>query len=240
MLADDEVDRILVVSAHPDDVDFGAAGTVATWTDAGIEVAYCVVTDGQAGGFDPDLPRDRIPAIRRDEQRAAAAIVGVEDVTFLGYEDGRLTAGLDLRRDLARQIRRIRPQRVVLQSPERDWERIQPSHPDHMAAGEAAMAAVYPDSRNPFAFPELLEEEGLDPHTVEEVWVTAGPVTDHHVDVTGVVDRKLAAIAAHESQLPGGIGELEERVRGWLARNARDAGLPEGRYAETFRVVPAV
>src|SRR5437870_2619747 len=118
MLDDAEVERILVVTAHPDDVDFGAAGTVATWTDKGIEVAYCIVTDGDAGGFDPGVPRSDIPAIRRAEQEAAAKQVGVDDVTFLGYPDGRLEVSIELRRDIARVIRRVRPQRVVTQSPE--------------------------------------------------------------------------------------------------------------------------
>jgi len=104
VLDDDEVQRALVIVAHPDDVDFGAAGTVATWTAAGIEVAYCIVTDGDAGGFDPNVPRDEIPGIRRAEQTAAAKVVGVSDLGFLGYPDGRLMATLELRRDIAREI----------------------------------------------------------------------------------------------------------------------------------------
>ncbi|HEX3947892.1 MAG TPA: PIG-L family deacetylase, partial [Acidimicrobiales bacterium] len=115
----DGVDRVLVVTAHPDDVDFGAAGTVAAFTDAGVEVAYCIATDGEAGGSDRDLPRPAMATLRRQEQRAAAALVGVTDVTFLGHPDGRLTPGLDLRRDISRVIRRFRPQRVLAQSPER-------------------------------------------------------------------------------------------------------------------------
>src|SRR4051794_33439524 len=107
MLRDDEVERVLVVTAHPDDVDFGAAGTVATWTEAGIDVSYCIVTDGDAGGFDPDVPRSQIPAIRRAEQEAAAKEVGVTDVTFLGHPDGRLTPSIEVRRDISRVIRRV-------------------------------------------------------------------------------------------------------------------------------------
>ena len=98
-------ERILVITAHPDDVDFGVAGSVASWTKAGATVTYCVVTDGDAGGFDLDVPRDQIPSIRRAEQTAAAAEVGVTDVRFLGYPDGRLTASMELRRDLSRVIR---------------------------------------------------------------------------------------------------------------------------------------
>src|SRR5437763_16256080 len=111
MLDDDEVQRALVVVAHPDDVDVGAAGTVATWTAAGIEVSYCIVTDGDAGGFDPNVPRAEIPGIRRAEQAAAAKVVGVNDLTFLGYPDGRLLASLAARRDLAREVSRVPPAR---------------------------------------------------------------------------------------------------------------------------------
>src|SRR5579875_1297673 len=121
--------RILVITAHPDDVDFGVAGSVATWVSEGHEVSYCVCTDGDAGGFDPAVPREQIPAIRRAEQVAAAAEVGVGDVRFLGYPDGRLAPTIELRRDLSRVIRQVRPDRVVAQSPERNYERIFASHP---------------------------------------------------------------------------------------------------------------
>jgi LmbE family N-acetylglucosaminyl deacetylase len=138
VLEDSQVTRVLVVTAHPDDVDFGSAGTVATLVDAGVSVTYCIVTDGDAGGFDPTVPRSEIPGIRRAEQVAAAAVVGVTDVRFLGYRDGELTVSHDLRRDISRVIRQVRPQRVMIQmSPMRNWERIAASHPDHMAAGEA-------------------------------------------------------------------------------------------------------
>ena len=231
----DGVERVLVVTAHPDDVDFAAAGSVAVWTRGGVEVAYCIATDGDAGGSDRTVSRTDMAAIRREEQLDAAKAVGVSDVTFLGYPDGRLTGGLDLRRDIARVIRRFRPDRVVTQSPERNWERIYASHPDHMAAGEAALCAVYPDARNPFAFPELLAE-GLEPHTVPEVWVMAADGADRAVDTTACFDRKLAALRSHRSQV--GDGEhLEELLRGWMAGTAAAAGLPEGSLAESFRVV---
>ncbi|HTZ08097.1 MAG TPA: PIG-L family deacetylase, partial [Acidimicrobiales bacterium] len=145
----DGVGRILVVTAHPDDVDFGVAGSVAAWTKAGVAVSYCIVTDGDAGGSDRTVTRSSMATLRRQEQRAAAAEVGVSDVVFLGYPDGRLTPSIDLRRDISRQIRRVRPERLVAQSPERLWDRIGASHPDHLAAGEAAVASVYPDARNP-------------------------------------------------------------------------------------------
>src|SRR5512139_2461350 len=131
VLPDEEIERALVVTAHPDDVDFGAGGTVAAWTKAGIDVAYCVITDGQAGGFDPGLDRSEMPRIRRAEQTAAAREVGVDDLVFLGYADGELFVDRDLVRDLTRVVRQVRPQRVLIQSPERNWERLAPSHPDH-------------------------------------------------------------------------------------------------------------
>src|ERR1700720_1586107 len=130
VLDDAEIARILSITAHPDDVDFGAAGTIARWTDAGIEVIYCLVTDGDAGGLDEDFPRAEMPAVRRAEQIAAAKCVGVQDVRFLGYPDGRVEATLELRRDLARVIRQVRPDRVVCPSPERNYARMGIGHPD--------------------------------------------------------------------------------------------------------------
>ncbi len=236
MLEDSEVERALVVTAHPDDVDFGAAGTVATWTAAGIEVAYCIATNGDAGGFDPDVRREDIAGIRQAEQRAAAEEIGVKEVHFLGYPDGRLTVGMDLRRDIARLIRMVRPQRVLAQSPDRNWYRIPASHPDHLAAGEAALCAVYPDARNPFAHPELLDA-GLAEWTVSEVWIMAGERANRYVDVTDVFDRKLAALRRHESQMPGVKGELEDMLRGWLRPQAVAAGYGEHRLAEAFWVM---
>ena len=174
MLEDSEIKQILVITAHPDDVDFSAAGTIARWTDAGIKVSYCVVTDGDAGGYDPAIPRDEIPALRRAEQTAAASAVGVSDLRFLGYPDGLVEATIGLRRDLARVIRQVRPDRVLCPTPERNYIRMPPSHPDHRAVGSAALDAVYPDARNPFTFPELLADEGLEAWTVREVWMSGG------------------------------------------------------------------
>jgi LmbE family N-acetylglucosaminyl deacetylase len=227
-------ERILVVTAHPDDVDFGSAGTVATWTDAGATVTYCICTDGQAGGFDPDVPRERIPEIRRAEQRAAAAAVGVSDVRFLGHVDGELEPTRELVREIVRVIRDVRPQRVMLPNPQRWWDRIGASHPDHLAAGEAAVRAVYPYARNPFAFPELLAD-GLEPWVVEEVWVAAVPDPTVYVDVTDTFERKIEAIMAHASQHPE-PDQVRPWVGGWLGENARAAGWDEGRLAEAFRV----
>ena len=239
VLDDGELRRILAVMAHPDDVDFGAAGTVAGWTDRGIEVVYLMVTDGDAGGFDDGLTRPEMAALRREEQRAAAKYVGVSDVRFLGRPDGRIEATLDLRRDIARVIRQVRPDRVLMPSPERNYERIYPSHPDHRAVGAATLDAVYPDARNPYAFPELLAEEGLGAWTVREAWISGSPAAhlNHFVDVTDHFDRKVSALRAHASQT-GHMGDgLAEMLRGWMSANAAAAGLPQGRLAESFQVI---
>jgi LmbE family N-acetylglucosaminyl deacetylase len=236
VLDDAEIARILAITAHPDDVDFAAAGTVARWTQAGIDVTYCVVTSGDAGGFDEAFPRADMPARREAEQLAAATCVGVQDVRFLGYPDGRVEATLALRRDLARVIRQVRPDRVVCPSPERSYAGVGASHPDHRAVGSAVLDAVYPDARNPFAFPELRQREGLAPWTVREVWIAGGPGPDHYVDVTATFARKIAALRAHESQI-GHRTDLEQRVRARLALAARRGGLPDGRLAEAFQVL---
>lgn len=239
MLTDSDIARVLVVTAHPDDVDFGAAGTVAAWTKQGVEVAYCVCTDGDAGGFDPAVPRGEIGGIRQAEQRAAAAEVGVTDVAFLGHPDGRLAPSLELRRDISRQIRRVRPDLVVTQSPQRNFARIYASHPDHLAAGEATLCAVYPDARNAFAHPELALE-GWEAWSAREVWLMGGEGTDHAVDVTDTYAAKKAALLAHVSQhpgMPGGGPGLDDLLLPWLGQQATAAGLPEGRLAEAFRRV---
>ncbi len=230
----EHVERALCVLAHPDDVDFGSAGTVATWTAAGTEVTYCIVTDGDAGGFD-ETPREQIGPLRQAEQRAAAAAVGVEDVRFLGYPDGRLELTLGLRRDISRVIRQVRPQRVLSSSPERFWDRIGASHPDHMTVGESTLRAVYPDARNPFAFPDLLAE-GLEAWTVAEVWLGASPRADHAVDVTDLVELKFAALKSHVTQVSHNP-DLETFVTGWMSQVAARFGLPEGRLAEAYHVV---
>ena len=238
-MSDEVVDRALVVVAHPDDVDFGAAGTVATWTSEGIAVTYCICTDGDAGGFDPAVPRDQIGGIRQEEQRAAAKEVGVDDVVFLGYPDGQLTPSFDLRRDISRVIRQVKPQRLMMQSPEINWERLGASHPDHRAAGEATLCAVYPDARNPYTHTTLLQDEGLEAWTVHDVWVMAAGASggpNRWVDVTATFDRKISALRRHASQTAH-MDDLEGMLRGWLNANAVAGGLAEDRLAESFRVI---
>lgn len=235
MSGEAHIERVLVVAAHPDDVDFGAAGSVAGWTASGIDVAYCIVTDGDAGGADYGVPRHAMVDLRREEQTAAAKVVGVTDLTWLGYADGRLEPTIELRRDISRVIRRFRPDRVVCQSPERNYQRIYASHPDHLAAGEATLCAVYPDSRNAWAHHELLEE-GFEPHTVREVWMMTGVQPNRFNDITDTVDRKIEALLCHRSQLPD-PESIPEMIRGWGQLNAQTGGLPGDRYAEAFQAV---
>jgi len=225
----------LVVTAHPDDVDFGTAGTVAAFTDAGVEVTYCIATNGDAGGSDREMSRADMAMLRQGEQRAAAAQVGVTDVQFLGHPDGRLLPTMELRRDISRVIRQVRPERVLCPSPERRWDFIFASHPDHLAAGEAAVCAVYPDARNPFAHPELLEIEGLEPWTVNELWIMGTDDPNIAVETTATIDRKVLALLSHKSQIGDPPGVTERITTGGRAQGEA-AGLPEGATAEMFRV----
>ncbi len=234
-LPDNEVERALVVTAHPDDADFGAAGTIAGWTRAGIEVTLLLCTRGEQGGFD-DTPRAEMPAIREREQRAASAELGVTDVRFLdGWSDGWLEPTWDLQRSIVQVIREVRPRRVLTQSAQRMYQRLQASHPDHLAAGEATLRAVYPAAENRFAWPELIEY-GLEPWHVSELWLMAHEDSPHAVDITDLFDCKIAALKAHASQTSHLGDGLEERIRGWNGANAALAGLPEGRLAERFAV----
>ncbi len=231
----DAPERVLVVVAHPDDIDFGTAGTVASLTDAGSHVAYCLVTSGDAGDDDMSVSQEELAELREGEQTAAGAEVGVTDLYWLHYPDGRVVNSLELRRDISRVIRIEQPNVVISQSPERNWDRIYGSHPDHLATAEATVAAVYPDSRNPRAHPELLEE-GHKPHTVDKMWIV-GLKPNLVVDITDVFDRKIAALRAHKSQT-GWMGDrLPTMLTDWAKDRAAKAGLPEGRLVETFRLV---
>jgi LmbE family N-acetylglucosaminyl deacetylase len=226
--------RVLVVSAHPDDPDIGAGGAVARLADNGAEVIYVVVTDGSQGGEDPKQKDSELVAIREKEQKAAARVLGVKKVEFLGYKDGHVTPDLKLRRDIVRMIRKYKPELVITHTPGRVLD--QPmggSHPDHLAVGEATLAAVYPDSRNPRAFRSLLKE-GLDAHEVKEVWIPFWTSGDYLVDITKTLDRKLEAINKHQSQVakPGREWDVEK----WLRKRHRDIGKRGGyRYAESFK-----
>jgi len=236
MLQPHEIERLLVITAHPDDVDFSSAGTIAQITDAGGLVTYCLVTDGQAGGFDQTIPRDQMGRIRREEQTKAAAEVGVTDLIFLGHADGQVEFGLALRRDLTAVIRRVRPDVVIAHTPTIVVSSVYGSHADHVATGQATWAAVYPDAGNPFAFPELLVD-GLEPWNVSEIWLMNHPDSNETVDITDQIDRKIGALRCHISQHRD-PDAMEGFVKQWYRRNAIDGGLPDDRYAERFFVAP--
>ncbi|MCS7051808.1 MAG: PIG-L family deacetylase [Thermomicrobium sp.] len=230
--------RVLVVVAHPDDMEIGCGGTVARWVDEGWTVALVVVTDGGGGGPDdaedvsPEARR-RISEIRKAEQHEGARILGVQSVAFLDYPDGRLEPTLDLRRDLVRVIRHFRPQILVIPSPDRNWSpgyQVGRYHPDHLAVGQAALAAVYPAAGNAWDFPELLAE-GLRPHHVQEIWVINAPVLNHAVDITTTIERKLEALKAHRSQ----FGERLALLERWIRQAAMERGVRHGmHFAEEF------
>jgi LmbE family N-acetylglucosaminyl deacetylase len=229
-------ERVLCVCAHPDDPEFGFGGTVAKLCSRGAEVTYVICTDGAQGGEDPALDNAELTERRYQEQRAAASVLGVREVRFLGLRDGELVCDLDLRRRLVREIREVRPQLVLTQSPVRALRsgRIGSDHPDHLAVGEATLAAVYPDARNPRAFRDLLVE-GWTPHRVEEIWVGGAIEADLAVDVTSFVDLKLRALACHVSQLDKPHrtwDQIQSFVRAGLEERGRTAGYP---YAEAFR-----
>ncbi len=228
---------VLVVVAHPDDIDFGTAGTAATLSAAGSKVVYRLVTSGEAGSPD-DMDRAELKELREREQCAAAAEVGVTDVEFLGMPDGRLEYNLDLRRAITRAIRQVKPDLLITQNPERRWDRIFASHPDHLAVGAAAVAAAYPDSRNPHAFPELLDE-GLEPHTVPELWIPLLDPVDVFIDITAVIDAKIKALSSHVSQV-GWIEDVDSMLRDWAAAMGAENGFAEGVLVEGFRRVRTV
>src|SRR6478736_4197507 len=205
-------ERVMVVSAHPDDPEFSAGGSVARMAKNGAKVTYVIVTDGSQGGEDPKQKDSELIAIRVREQRAAARVLGVKKVEFLGYKDGHLSPDLKLRRDIVRMIRKYKPELVITHIPGRVLDApMGGSHPDHLAVGEATMAAVYPDSRNPRAFRSLLKE-GLQPHEVKEVWLPFWISGDHLVDITTTLDQKIAALRKHKSQVakPGREWDFEK------------------------------
>ncbi|PNL18277.1 PIG-L deacetylase family protein [Micrococcus sp. FDAARGOS_333] len=227
----------LAVGAHPDDLDFGAAATLAGLTAAGVRVVQCIVTDGDAGGFDSEGP-EAMTARRHAEQRAAAAILGIDQVRFLGERDGFLEPNQRVQKALVRVMRQVRPDVVLSLHPERDWERMQRSHPDHLACGEAVVRAAYPAVENPYAYPELLQDEGLEAFRIRHLLLYAAPHArvDTAVDVTGLEEAKVRALDAHLSQHPD-----VEGMRSFVRRQMRDEfALAGGRgdgSAESFHLV---
>lgn len=229
----------MVIIAHPDDAEFGAAGTVAAWVREGWDAYYVICTDAVGGG--PDTATDVGPAARREisetrkqEQRAAGEILGLKGVIFLDYPDGMLQPTIELRRDLVRVLRHYRPSRVICQSPDRVWTPtfiIPRYHSDHLAAGQAALAAIYPMSQNPWDFPELLDK-GLLPHKVSEVYIMGAPVINYFVDISSTIEQKIAALLAHNSQLLARTAEVVEKM---VRTRSAELGVKYGvAYAEEF------
>ena len=225
--------QVLVVAAHADDIEFGMAGTVARWTDAGTNVTYCVVTDNSSGSNEPGADLDALVQTRREEQTASAAVVGVTDVRFLGYRDGTLQPTLELRRDITRIIRELRPQVVVTTDPTMVFslENGYINHPDHRAAAEAATYATFPSAETRPIFPELLDE-GLEPHKVSKLYLQFSHDTNLHVDITDYWDRKAEALRCHVSQ--GLNDDVINMVRKWSEEGGKEHGVG---LVESFRVL---
>lgn len=223
----DRFERVLVVTAHPDDAEFGAGGTIARLVKDGAKVAYTIVTNGNKGSSDRTMTPARLARIREEEQRNAARTLGVAQVDFLGYPDGELEDTRDLRRDITRAIRRWRPDLVITQNPHRTYN-LYASHRDHRITAGVVLDCVYPLARDHMAFPELLPE--LEPHRVREVYVMQWENPHLVVDITETMDLKLRALACHASQVPD-FPAVEKRVR----ERAAEIGRPRGyAYAEAF------
>jgi len=223
----------MVVVAHPDDAEWGCSGTVAGWCRKGWEVVHVICTDGSKGTDDPEVTSEQIAKIRHQEQLEAGRILGTKAVEFLDYPDSFLTPSLELRRDIARAIRRHRPDIVVCANPNRDLNsHSYIGHPDHQAAAEAALSAVFPTARDRLTYPEMLDE-GLEPHKVREVWVMLGPERGDHFNEISDEDMETAirALKAHASQVPP---EAAERLREWKGGTGEQKGL---KYAEAFKVI---
>ncbi|GAC1444728.1 MAG: PIG-L family deacetylase [Chloroflexota bacterium] len=224
-----DIGRVLVVFAHPDDAEYGCAGTVAVLARNGADVVYIVTTDGSKGSSDAEMTPNRLTKIRQEEQRSAARVTGVADVCFLNFPDGMLEPTLELRREITACIRQYKPDVLICQNPIRDLTASAfAQHPDHLATGEAALAAVYPSARDRLTFPELLER-GLQPHIVKEVWVQGTSAPDHFMDITSSLDVKIAALLEHVSQVD------PERIRRMIPERAAEVGKQHGmEYAEAF------
>lgn len=224
---------VMAIFAHPDDPEFVAGGALARWSEAGRQLIYVICTDGSKGSSDPNVTGPALIARRQEEQRAAARHLGCEEVVFLPYEDAVLEPTIELRRDLVRQIRKYKPQIVVCFDPRDFWiGEYFLQHPDHRASGEAALAAIYPAARDRLTFPELLAE-GLEPHAVDDIYMSTAGEPNRWIDIEPVFDRKVEALLKHESQMDDGTW-ARKAARAF----ARRAGEPKGlRCAEAFRFV---
>ena len=224
--------NILVILAHPDDPEFFCGATTARWVRAGHHVSYCVITCGDKGTKDMSLTSDELCALRQAEQRAAAKVLGVDQVRFLNYPDGYLVADLTLRKDITRVIRIVRPDVMVTCDPQTLFTAMGGlNHPDHRAAGQAVLDAVFPAARDHLNFIELWKEEKLEPHIVREVWVAGSLQPDVTLDVTDTWETKIQALFEHKSQ----IGEPEKLAERMHNRRTSDSTPENPRYEEKFR-----
>lgn len=224
--------KILVILAHPDDPEFFCGGTIARWTASGHQVVYWLLTCGDKGSQDPDFNPQELCDNRIGEQRAAAARLGVFQVNSLGYPDGYLQPNLELRKEIARIIRSEKPDILVTCDPTYYFageNRI--NHPDHRIAGQAVVEAVFPAAGNPLYFPELLSEDGLQPHTPKEVWISIAQQPNLVLDVTDLWEQKIQALCEHRSQ----IGDIEVFVDRMRSRHTVDSTPENPRYEEVFR-----
>ncbi len=225
--------KILVILAHPDDPEFFCGATLALWVKAGHSIRYFLLTNGNKGGG-PEVTPEQLVPVRQAEQRNAAAVIGAQSVDFLDLEDGYLVPSLDLRRDVVRLIRREKPDVLVTCDPTLLYSwfgRI--NHPDHRAAGQVVLDAVFPAAGNSHFFPELIEKEGLQPHTPREVWVSLAAHPTVTMDVTGTWEIKMNALKEHKSQV-GDFAIFEQRMR---SRHTEDSTDIAPRYEEYFRVL---
>jgi len=226
-------DQVLVVLAHPDDPEFFCGGTIARWAASGRNITYCLLTRGDKGADDDNLSTQELAEIREAEQRAAAKVLGVHEVIFLNELDGYVLPTLELRSDIVRVVRQVKPQVVVTCDPTNFFpSNTYINHADHRAAGQVTLDAVYPAARSALYFPELSKEEGLEPHKVREVYVSGAQNPNITVDITEFFNQKVAALSEHRSQIKD-ISALEERMR----KRMLDPESPpdDPRYIEKFR-----
>jgi LmbE family N-acetylglucosaminyl deacetylase len=229
-----EGNSVLVVMAHPDDAEFGCGGTIARWAAAGKEINYVLCTSGDKGSSDPSISPYKLAQMRRTEQINAARALGAREVVFLSHEDGTLRNTIELRRDIVREIRRFRPDAVICQDPTMRWGGNRYlNHPDHRAAGDACLDAVYPSARDPHVFPELLIENLL-PHKVREVFMSTTQNVDVWIDISDCFDKKLEGLRAHTSQTAERWDTMVERIRERSRQMARMNELPF-EFAEGYK-----
>lgn len=222
---------VLAVGAHPDDIDFTASGTIAAWAKAGAHIEYLIITDGSKGSDDPDITSEELIKLREAEQREAAKILGAQNVRFLHYPDGQLEVTQKLKMDIAAAIRAVKPDTVIVMDPTVLYssERGFINHPDHRAAGQATLDAIYPLARDHLSFPELLQQ-GLEPHKVAHVLLTNFEKQNCFVDITETFDLKLAGLLAHKSQVHD-TEKVGTMLRAWAKTAGEKAGFG---YAEGF------